>query len=200
MIRKLTGIVDAIFETHAIIDVGGVGYGVFAPARALASLVPNASASLWIETIVREDSIALYGFPDPSGRELFVLLLTVQGVGPKAALSILSALSPLEISTAVIAGDAKAFTGVNGIGGKTAARIVSELKDKIAKIGIGAGFAGIAKSAGANAVSDDAVAALASLGYTRSQAFEAVLRAVRENPGAALADLVKSALRHLNNL
>jgi Holliday junction DNA helicase RuvA len=200
MIHKLTGIVDTISETHLILDVAGVGYGVFAPSRVLSRLAPNAPASLWIETIVREDAITLYGFSSQAEHALFTLLLTVQGVGPKAALSILSALSASQISAAVVSGDAKAFTAASGVGLKTGERITAELKDKIAKAALAPEFAQIAAAARKTTVPEDAVAALVNLGYTRSQAFEAVMGALGQTPDAPLADLVKLSLQQLNNL
>ena len=145
MISKLKGIIDTITENQIIIDVGGVGYGVFAPSKTISQLTLNSPATLWIETIVREDSITLYGFSSQSEHDFFNLLTTVQGIGPKAGIAILSALTPQQISTAILSGDAKSFTTANGIGKKTAERIITELKDKVSKTNINIELANISK-------------------------------------------------------
>ena len=127
MIGKLKGIIDTISDTNLILDVNGVGYLVFAPQKTLSSLSIGSPATFFIETIVREDSISLYGFSTSSEHEFFNLLTTVQGIGPKAGLAILSALTPNEISTAILSGDAKIFTTASGIGKKTAERCKSDV-------------------------------------------------------------------------
>ena len=102
MISKLKGVIDTIFEQQVIIDVNGVGYGVFVPTKTISKLSVGAPATLWIETVVREDAITLYGFFSQYEHEYFNLLTLVQGIGPKAGLSILSALSPEQISSAIL--------------------------------------------------------------------------------------------------
>ena len=134
MIAKLRGLVDALGEDSCIIDVNGVGYLVFASAKTLSKLVVGAEASLLIETVVREDSISLFGFYDAWEKEWFNTLTKVQGVGAKVCLAILSVLSPLQLAQAVSAQDKNSFTRASGVGPKLAARIVTELKDKIVTI------------------------------------------------------------------
>ena len=130
MIAKLRGIVDGLGEDYAVIDVGGIGYLVFASNRTLSKLTRGTEVSLWIETVVREDSISLYGFFHPLEKEWFLTLTKVQGVGAKVCLSILSVLSPSQLAQAVAAQDKGSFARANGVGPKLAARIVSELKGK----------------------------------------------------------------------
>ncbi|NJO35181.1 MAG: Holliday junction branch migration protein RuvA, partial [Rhodospirillales bacterium] len=140
MIGKLTGTLDSISGDAALIDVGGVGYVVHAASRTLSKLGPNgAPVSLLIETHVREDAINLYGFWDATERDWFRLLTTVQGVGAKVALAILSVLAPDDLSLAIAAQDKAIVTRAPGVGPKLAQRIVSELKDKAGNIALGAG-------------------------------------------------------------
>ncbi len=199
MIGKLKGIIDTISDTNLILDVNGVGYLVFTPQKTLSSLSIGSPATFFIETIVREDSISLYGFSTSSEHEFFNLLTTVQGIGPKAGLAILSALTPNEISTAILSGDAKIFTTANGIGKKTAERIITELKDKVAKTNINIELSTITKTIKPNTIAEDAISALSNLGYTRSQSFETVMKIINKTPNIEMNDLIKLALKEINN-
>lgn len=199
MISKLKGIVDTISETQIILDVNGVGYGVFVPQKTISKLTLNTPLTLWIETIVREDSITLYGFATQTEHEFFNLLTLVQGIGPKAGLAILSALTPQQISTAILSGDAVPFTTANGIGKKTAERIVQELKDKVQKTNINLELAGISREMKNDSIAEDAISALSNLGYTRSQSFEVVMNLINKNPMIGMNDLIKMALKEINN-
>ena len=199
MISKLKGIIDTITENQIIIDVGGVGYGVFAPSKTISQLTLNSPATLWIETIVREDSITLYGFSSQIEHDFFNLLTTVQGIGPKAGIAILSALTPQQISTAILSWDAKSFTTANGIGKKTAERIITELKDKVGKTNINIELANISKEMKNDSIAEDTISALQNLGYTRSQSFEVVMRLINSNPMISMNDLIKLALKEINN-
>ena len=199
MIGKLKGIIDTISDTNLILDVNGVGYLVFAPQKTLSSLSIGSPATFFIETIVREDSISLYGFSTSSEHEFFNLLTTVQGIGPKAGLAILSALTPNEISTAILSGDAKIFTTANGIGKKTAERIITELKDKVAKTNINIELSTITNTIKPNTIAEDAISALSNLGYTRSQSFETVMKIINKTPNIEMNDLIKLALKEINN-
>ena len=134
MIAKLRGLVDTIGEDYCIIDVNGVGYLVYASAKTLGKLALNSTASLMIETVVREDSISLFGFVDALEKEWFNTLTKVQGVGAKVCLSIMSVLTPNQLAQAVAAQDKSSFARANGVGPKLAARIVTELKDKIVSV------------------------------------------------------------------
>ena len=134
MIAKLRGVIDTIGEDYCVIDVNGVGYLVSASAKTLSRLIKGNMFSLLIETVVREDSISLFGFYDAWEKEWFLTLTKVQGVGAKVCLSILSALNPSQLAQAVSAQDKAAFTRASGVGPKLAARLVTELKDKIVTI------------------------------------------------------------------
>lgn len=201
MIARLAGVVDAVGEDSAVVDVGGVGYLVYASARTLRSLPPaGAEARIWIETHVREDHIHLYGFADPAERDWFRLLTTVQGVGSRVALGILSALSPDRIADALSARDPAPLTAADGVGPKLAARILNELRDRAGAVLPAAAAAARAPAAGGAAADpvNDAVSALVNLGYRRAEAFGAVARAAREPSAPAdLQGLIKAGLKEL---
>lgn len=202
MIGKLRGRVDSIAEDHLILDVNGVGYLVFASSRILSQLADiKGEVSLAIETHVREDHIHLYGFLTEAERAWFKLLTTVQGVGAKMGLSLLSAFSPEEMTIMIAAGDVTSLTRANGVGKKLGERLVTELKSKVGAIEIKtATFTpsttpakGSKKTSSLN---EDAVSALIHLGYSRTEAFQAVARAV--NDGADSIDaIIKESLKEL---
>lgn len=209
MIAKLKGLIDSSGEDWVIIDVNGVGYLVFCSGRTLSRLPkPTEAASLFIETHVREDHIHLYGFFDEVERDWFKLLTTVQGVGAKVGLAILSALSADDIMQAIAAQDKKVLTRANGVGPKVATRIVTELKDKAGTIvlqsanttetGTGSDDAGQASTFGGAPV--EAASALVNLGYGRSEALGAVSRANKKLGGnGRLQDLIREALAEMSN-
>ena len=210
MIGKLTGRVDETAEDHLILDVGGVGYLVYASGKTLAALGPKGSpATLLTETHVREDHIHLYGFATVAERIWFRTLTTVQGVGVKMAMAILSAMTPEQILTAIVAQDKKALTVVSGVGPKLAERLVVELKSQAPKLGaagfsIAAAHAGDAPAKGkgkpaaaASSAVEDALSALVHLGYNRSDAFTAVMRVQADAPNAKLDQLIRDSLREL---
>lgn len=201
MIGKLRGRVDGIAEDHVILDVNGVGYLVHCSARTLSELPANGEpAVLHIETHVREDQIRLYGFGTPGEREWFRLLQSVQGIGAKIALGVLSTLPPAALAEAVARGDKALIARAPGVGPRTALRIVTELKDKVPG-GFGAGPGGIALPAGApprGGPEVDAVSALVNLGYAQPQAFAAVAAAARTaGEGASAETLIRLGLREM---
>jgi len=202
MIGKLSGRLDESGEGRAIVDVGGVGYLIFASNRTLAQLgVRGEAVSLLIETHVREDYIHLYGFADAGEQAWFRLLQGVQGVGSRLALAILSTLSPTELTQAVAATDRTALTRAPGVGSKLAARLISELKDKVASLQLGIVAQqdeAIVPAPEANTAVQDAARALEGLGYRPSEALPAVAKA-RKSAGeaAGVEDLIKGALREL---
>jgi len=201
VIAKLRGVVDSVDEGSAVIDVNGVGYLVSASSRTLRDLVAGQEASLLVETIVREDAIALYGFLDTAERDWFRILTTVQGVGARVALSILSTLSPDEIARAIAAGDKASLSRPAGVGPKLAARLATELKDKAAAFGVAPAPARAAEAASAQSgatVNEDAVSALVNLGYRRIEAFGAVARVTqRLGTGAQLDAVIRAGLQEL---
>lgn len=201
MFAKLRGILDSTDADTAVIDVNGVGYLVQASRSTLSRLGPVGGAvSVQIETHVREDRIALYGFASLSERDWFRQLITVQGVGPKAALAILSVLPPDSLATALAAGDAKALTRADGVGPKLATRIASELKSKAATLGLAdSAVSAPASPALPQGAVADAVSALINLGYGRSEAFAAVAAVKREmGEGADVSALIKAGLKELS--
>lgn len=205
MIAKLSGILDSVAQGVLVLDVNGVGYEVHASARTAGRLQAGEPASLLIDTHVREDAITLFGFIDALEQQWFRLLYSVQGVGPKAVIAILSA-CPLErIGFAIASGDATALRQAEGVGPKLATRIVTELKDKVAKIEMtqpqkkkGAATGGGVFLAGETDISNDAVSALVNLGYARAEAFQAVIAARgKANDNANLNDIIRLALKEL---
>ncbi len=191
MIALLTGKVRRKAADYLIIDVGGVGYQVQVPLSTLTA-IPDAhdEIMLHIHTHVREDAIALYGFRTASEKDLFLLLTNITGIGPKLALAVLSSLPADDLVQAIRSSDDALLCAVPGIGRKTAARIVLELKDKIKVAehggsGVLAGMAGIAA---------DAVSALVNLGYKRQAAEDAVGAAGKARPGLGVEALIKEAL------
>lgn len=205
MIAKLSGIVDSVGDDWAVIDVGGVGYLVFCSSSTLARLARGEAASLQIDTHVREDHIHLYGFRDTAERDWFRLLTTVQGVGAKVGLAILSTLSSDQLVHAIASADKAAISRAPGVGPKLAQRIASELKDKVAALALGLGAAvssakGPVKAAPTmgGGLTADATSALVNLGYSPSDALGAVSHAaVRLGEGADLQAMIRAALAAL---
>ena len=203
MIGKLKGVVDAYGEDHVILDVNGVGYIVYCSTRTLGQLPrPGEAASLAIETVVREDQIRLYGFATPAEREWFRMLTTVQGVGNKVALGLLSAMRPNELAGAIALQDKGMLARAPGVGPKLAQRIVSELKDK-APVTMEADpvlvrlQSDMTERRAPQPVSD-AVSALINLGYGQIQASAAVSAALKQAGDAAAAEtLIRLGLREL---
>ncbi len=204
MIGKLKGLVDSFGEDVVLIDCGGVCYEAFCSARTLQALPRVGEAAVvFIETLVREDLIRLYGFATEAEKSWFNLLMTVQGVGARVALSILSALSPSELSSAVALQDKAMIGRANGVGPKLALRLVTELKGKVPAIGgIDAGTLGLQAALGEGVSSGnvaDAVSALVNLGYQNAQASAAVARIVaREGDATPTEKLIRLGLRELS--
>ena len=212
MIAKLRGKVDTIGDDFCIVDVNGVGYLVFASAKSLGKLKIGAEASLLIETVVREDSISLFGFADAWEKEWFTTLTKVQGVGAKVCLAILSVLAPMQLAQAVSAQDKNSFTRASGVGPKLAARIVTELKDKIVTVPVSefakeinmdmtpneqtANYEDVlAAQADDPTKIEDAISALVNLGYQRLEAYKAVNQAALNAPDADMSELIKLELK-----
>ncbi len=205
MIGKLRGKVDAIGESHLIIDVGGVGYEVQASARALRNLQVGDEATLTIDTHVREDAIRLFGFTSEVERTWFRTLQSIQGVGSKVALAVLGTLSPQDLANAIALGNWAAVEQTMGVGKKLAQRIVTELKDKAPALSV----AGLnvpsmpAPKGGAGAAPDsnvaaEAISALTNLGYQPMHAAQAVAAAMAELGEAAdIAKVIRRGLKEL---
>ena len=203
MIGKLKGVVDAVGEAHAIVDVGGVGYEVHASARTLRALQTGQPVSLAIETHVREDSIRLYGFTSEVERAWFRTLQTIQGVGAKVALAVLGTLSTQDLANAIALQNWAAVEQSPGVGKKLAQRIVAELRDKapalsVAGLNMPAGSAKGAAAAPGNNAAAEAISALTNLGYQPGQASHAIAAAMAElGEGADTAALIRRGLKEL---
>jgi Holliday junction DNA helicase RuvA len=197
MIAQLTGRVEALEDGRCVIDVNGVGYLVHASSRTLAALPsPPTPARLLVETHVREDAILLYGFADSAERDWFRLLTTVQGVGGRVALSVLSALSPRDLVAAIAAGDRASLTRAPGVGARLAVRLLTELREKAGAMPSTPGLPGVRFTP--SGVTEDALSALLNLGYRRPEA-QAVVTRVMERLGEAppLDAVIRDSLKEL---
>lgn len=212
MIAKLRGIIDAVGEDFCIIDVNGVGYLVSASAKTLSRLKTGTEATLLTVMTVREDDISLFGFADAWEKEWFGTLTKVQGVGAKVCLSILSVLTPSQLAQAIGAQDKASFCRANGVGPKLAARIVTELKDKIVTIPVTSNSIDVLNTdtdtTTAPAISipdvdysksEDVTSALVNLGYQRIDAYRVAVKVTSENPEADLSTLIRLALKEFAN-
>ena len=196
MIAKLTGRIEALEADRCIIDVNGVGYLVQASTRTLSALKDGAVASVLIETQVREDAIQLFGFAESAERDWFRLLTTVQGVGARVALGILSALSPRDLIAAIQSADRASLTRAPGVGPKLAVRLLTELRDKAGAMPVGVGFSAIVPPPTGGAA--DAISALLNLGYRRPEAQAAVAKVLeRLGDDAPVGQLIREALQEL---
>ncbi|GAA0526423.1 Holliday junction DNA helicase RuvA [Rhizomicrobium palustre] len=196
MIGKLKGTVDTIAEDHIILDVHGVGYLVQCPASTMAKLSVGEAAALLIEMKVSEDAIRLYGFASSEEREWFRLLQTVQSVGARVALNILSALNPRAIGKAIALADKAMIGQAQGVGPKLATRIITELKDKAPNVILRQDPGEVLAIPANRGPEADAVLALTKLGYSQSVAAESVAKAAGGlGEGAALDTLIREALR-----
>jgi len=200
MIASLAGLLDQVAADGAVVDVNGVGYLAFCSTRTLGRLPPvGAPVRLLIETHVREDHIHLYGFVDAAERDWFRLLTTVQGVGARLALAVLSVMGPEELGLAILAQDRASLARAEGVGPRLAARIVNELRDKVGGLAVTPATAEAAPAnGGATGPASDALSALVNLGYRRSEAFAAVAAASRRlGDGAATDALIRAGLQEL---
>ncbi len=197
MIAQLAGRILQVESDRCVVDVNGVGYLVHTSTRTLAELPQGGAVAVVLtEMQVREDAITLYGFADSAEREWFRLLTTVQGVGAKVALNILSALSPRELIAAIQAGDRGALTRAAGVGAKLAVRLLTELREKAGAMPVGAGFSPVLPpSAG---IESDAISALVNLGYRRPEVVAAVAKILeRQGDAATLDTLIRDGLKEL---
>jgi Holliday junction DNA helicase RuvA len=193
MIGRLTGRLAEKNPDQVVLDVGGVGYLVHIPLSTFYELPEAESpASLWIHTHVREDTLALYGFLTERERALFLMLLSVAGIGPRVALTVLSGIPPAELVEALRRQDVRRLVAIPGVGKKTAERMVLELAEKSSK------FAAEPQAATAAAVSaDDVLSALVNLGYRRADAERAVDAIARTGPPEEFGEFLKLALKRL---
>ncbi|MGA1445570.1 MAG: Holliday junction branch migration protein RuvA [Candidatus Puniceispirillaceae bacterium] len=211
MIAQLRGTIVHSGDQQAVLDVQGVGYAVHVSGRTQGQIATmSGEVKLLTEMQVREDSMTLFGFLDLGERDAFRLLITVQGVGAKAAMAILSVLAPHDLTTAIIAGDKAMVARADGVGPKIAQRVVNELGEKIGKIsslggalaigdagGGAGGLSGVGAGAAASGLFLDAVSALVNLGYGRAEAHGAVMRVQANAASDNLSDVIAAALREM---
>ncbi|MEO6879751.1 MAG: Holliday junction branch migration protein RuvA [Mycobacteriaceae bacterium] len=190
MIASVRGEVLAVALDHAVLEVGGVGLAVLATPATLGTLRRGVEARLQTTLVVREDSLTLYGFADGEQRELFVLLQTVSGVGPRLAMAVLAVLEPDVLRTALAEGELAVLQRVPGIGKRGAERLVVELRDKVEAAPSGAPAAG-------SAVRDQVLDALVGLGFTAKQAEPATDAVLTAEPGLGTAAALRAALSSL---
>ncbi|MFV9929608.1 MAG: Holliday junction branch migration protein RuvA [Rickettsia endosymbiont of Haemaphysalis japonica] len=201
MIGKLSGKVDSQGDDYVIIDVNGVGYLVYASGKTLGKLAEGECYKLFIETHVREEYIHLYGFLTLEEKNFFNLLQSVNGIGTRMALSILSSLTPSDIQIAVNNENKNIFKAISGVGAKLAERIVLELKGKVVKISSGSAI--IKESLNIKNItpvaSNEVIKALVNLGFSRFEAQNAVQGIMTQNPEIAIDELIKTALKNRNS-
>ena len=192
MIGFLTGKIISSKPTRVVLDVNGVGYIVGISINTFEKISGKETASLFIHTNVKEDSISLYGFYTESEKEMFELLISVNGVGPKIALSLLSGIQTDDLKNAIQSSDISRIVAVPGIGRKTAERLVLELRTKVDQV----------KEEGTTAIplsiKSEAVSALSTLGYNSKIAENVVRNILQTQPGLSLEELIKKALGELN--
>jgi len=195
MIASVEGTVGAVAVDSLVIEVGGIGYRVFASPAILASAQPGGRLKLHTYHLVREDQQALYGFRTADDLGFFTLLLTVNGVGPKVALAIVGSRPAADLQLAIMVQDQAVLVSIPGVGKKLAERVIFELKEKVTAAGVSvAGTGGLGDTAGEGEI----VAALQALGYSLGEAREASRAALAEaGVGTTLEDRVKAALRSL---
>lgn len=195
MIGRLSGKIDLCFDDHLIIDVSGVGYLVYCSAKGLQQIAPGEFCQLFIETHVREDHITLYGFLSIEEKKIFNILLSVSGIGPRLALSILSHLLPEQIQLAVNQRDQKAFTALPGVGLKLAERIIIELKDKVLFNLARTIDTGLNLNLGSSELARDAISALTNLGINKLEAHNLVVTILSKDHQIPINQLIMLALK-----
>ena len=194
MIASVEGKVGAVAVDSLVLEVGGIGYRVFAAPAVIATASSGATMKLHTYHLVREDQQALYGFRTSEELGFFNLLLTVTGVGPKVALAIIGSRPTADLQLAIMTGDQAVLVSIPGIGKKLAERVIFELKEKVAAAGVAASATGV----GGGAAESEVVAALQALGYSLGEARDASRTALADTTiGGTLEDRVKAALRSL---
>lgn len=198
MIEYIKGKLDDITPTMAVVDCNGVGYGINISLNTFSAIQGKTDVKLYIYEAIREDAYVLYGFSTKQERELFLMLITVSGIGGNTARMILSALSPMELCNVISSGNEKLLKMVKGIGLKTAQRIIIELKDKIQNIGVESAGSTTTPISNANSeIYEEAVAALTMLGFAQAPSQKVVGQILHEEPDAPVQKVIKIALTRL---
>ncbi|GGC59508.1 Holliday junction branch migration protein RuvA [Hoyosella rhizosphaerae] len=198
MIASIRGPVLSIGLDHAVVEAAGVGYRINATPSTLAQLSRGSESVLLTTMVVREDSMTLFGFPDDDSRELFTLLQTVTGVGPRLAMAVLAVLEPNALRSALSGGDTKALMKVPGVGKRVAERLIVDLRDKVGSpTTVSAATDSPPSVNGTEALAANVVEALVGLGFSSTQAEEATAVAVEGKPHATSSELLRTALTML---
>ena len=198
MIEYIRGELAEITPALAVIDCNGIGYGIHISLNTYSAIQGKKSVKLYIHEAIREDAHALFGFSTKQERELFLLLISVSGIGGNTARMILSALSPSELCNVISSGNEKLLKSVKGIGLKTAQRIIVDLKDKIASIGVETVSGSMTTLTPANTeVYDEAIAALTMLGFAQAPSQKVVTAILKEDPSLSVEKVIKLALKRL---
>jgi Holliday junction DNA helicase RuvA len=193
MIDYIKGETVELSPAYVVVEAGNIGYHINISLITYSELNGAVNAKLYIYEAIREDAHLLFGFSTKEERALFLLLISVSGVGANTARVILSSLSPAELQSAILQGNASILKGVKGIGGKTAERIIVDLKDKVAKVEV-SDKQGVAVD---NSIKNEAVAALVMLGFAQIPAQKAVNRVYEINPALKVEQIIKQALKLL---
>jgi len=193
MITHLRGRLIERYPTHLIVECQGVGYFVNISLHTFSLLKQEENLLIYTHLLVKEDSHTLYGFCEPSEREVFRLLISVSGVGPGTARTVLSSLSPTEVRDAIVQGDVPTIQGVKGIGAKTAQRLILDLKDKILKVETN----GELSPRSNNTNKEEALSALEVLGFPRRQSEKVVDKVLTGEPSLSVENIIKQALKNL---
>ena len=199
MLEYINGEITSLTHTYAVLDVHGVGFGVNISLSTYTAIQDKKDAKLYLYEVIREDSFTLYGFATSAERSMFLLLLSVQGVGAATARMILSSLSVYEICDAVQTGNAVLIKAVKGIGAKTAQRIILDLKDKVLEISASEGAPAVAPKAApvSSEIQNEAVSALVMLGFATSATQKVVSAILAEEPELKVEQVIKKALKML---
>ncbi|MFC1808812.1 Holliday junction branch migration protein RuvA [Candidatus Omnitrophota bacterium] len=185
--------------THVVIDVNGIGYFIHISLATYSQVHQNnGRCSLYVHLIVREDDLKLFGFADKEEREVFRMLLSVSGIGPRVALTVLSGIGVEKLKEAIAMGNVAALTSVSGIGKKTAQRLIVELKEKVSDFVKGSNTLSIpGENSVTSELADDVLSALLSLGYKRAEATKAVSQAFNKNPDTSVEELIRESLNYI---
>ncbi|MCH6574424.1 MAG: Holliday junction branch migration protein RuvA [Bacteroidetes bacterium] len=192
MIGFLSGKIISLKPTKILLDVNGVGYVVFISINTFEEISNKEIVSLYIHTHVKEDSITLYGFHNESEKEIFELLISISGIGPKLALGVLSGIQTEDLKEAILNGDVSRMVAIPGIGKKTADRLILELRSKVGDVRVDG------EPAVHHGVKQEAVSALTTLGYNYATSEKVVRQILSSSPACTLEELIKNSLSELN--
>lgn len=199
MIEYIKGVLDELTPAMAVVEAGGVGYGLNISLNTYSAIQGKNDVRLYVHEAIREDAHVLYGFSTKKERELFLLLISVSGVGANTARMVLSSMSPGELCNCISTGNERMIKTIKGIGLKTAQRIIVDLRDKIVSLGITDEIpaGGSMQAPVDNDVKDEAVSALTMLGFSPAPSQKVVISILKDNPGMPVEQVIKSALKQI---